>query len=70
MIMGFDKYRQMLVVGCSNKGICPPLDFFPAFAEAMKKTNPTQITAVFFEPPLGVGTVTVQIFDRDSTLKG
>jgi hypothetical protein len=66
MIIGFDKARQMLVVGCSDNGVCLPLNLFPSFAEAMRKTKPTQITSVFFEPPLGSEKISVAIHDLNS----
>jgi hypothetical protein len=61
MIISFDKPRQMLVIGCSNKGVCLPLHLFPSFAGARRKTKPTQITSVFFEPPLCSGRISVTI---------
>jgi len=71
MIIGFDQARQMLVIGCSNQGVCPPLNGFPSFADAVRKTKPTQITSVFFEPPLGSGKISVTIHELNSaTLPG
>jgi hypothetical protein len=67
MIIGFGKARRMLVIGCSSQGACPPLDHFPSFVEAVRKTRPTQITSVFFEPPLGSGKISVTIHDSNST---
>lgn len=34
----------------SPPGVCPPLNGFPSFAEAVRKTKPTKITVVSFEP--------------------
>jgi len=61
MIIGFDKAREMLVIGCSPQGVCPPLNGFPSFAEVVRKTKPTKITAVFFEPPLNSGKISVTL---------
>jgi acyl-CoA-binding protein len=66
MIIGFDKAREMLVIGCSPQGVCPPLNGFPSFAEAVRKTKPTKITSVFFEPPLGSGKISVTLHDLPS----
>jgi hypothetical protein len=63
MIIGFDKAREMLVIGCSHQGIFPPLNGFPSFAEAVRKTLPSKITSVFFEPPLGSGKISVNVHD-------
>lgn len=67
MIVCFEKAKQMLVIGCSDHGVCPPLDGFPFFGEAFRKTKPTKITSVFFEPPLNSGKISVKLYDLNST---
>jgi hypothetical protein len=66
LIINFDRPKNLLMVGCSQKGVCPPLYGFPAFAKIMKDKPPSRVTAVFFEPPLGAGNISVFATQIDS----
>lgn len=70
LIVMFHHDDHFLVIGCSKAGVCPPLHGFPQFVRALRKRRPSRITAVFFEPPLGVGRVTVRHFEKPPQLAG
>lgn len=64
MILTFDREKHFLVIGCAPKGICPPLQGFSHFVQAMKEKNPARVTAIFFDPPLGNGQVSVSTWAK------